>query len=87
MLNLPTGLITPPFFGVQLDGQFTKNFTESDQQGMAVLTIPITPVTEQVSIVGAQVVPEFGPIAAMVLAISVVTIVLFTRFMPNRILG
>ncbi|MDE1829626.1 MAG: hypothetical protein KGI25_04825 [Thaumarchaeota archaeon] len=82
VINLPTGLITPPFFGVQLDGVFTKNFTESDQQGMAVLTIPISPTTEQVSIVGTQVVPEFGPIAVITLAISVVTIVLFTRFMP-----
>jgi predicted secreted protein with PEFG-CTERM motif len=87
VLNLPTGLITPPLFGVQIDGQFTRNFTETDQQGMTVLTIPITPVTEQISIVGTQVVPEFGPIAAMILAISIVTIVLFTRVMPNRILG
>ncbi|MGI0046551.1 MAG: PEFG-CTERM sorting domain-containing protein [Nitrosotalea sp.] len=79
VLNLPTGLITPPFFGVQLDGQFTRNFTETDQQGMAVLTIPITSTTEQVSIVGTQIVPEFGPIAVMVLAVSIVTIVLFTR--------
>ncbi|MGI0101299.1 MAG: hypothetical protein ACREA7_01735 [Nitrosotalea sp.] len=87
VLNLPTGLITPPFFGVQLDGQFTKNFTETPLKGMTVLTIPITPLTEQVSIVGVQVVPEFGPIAALVLAMSVVAIVLVTRFTPNRILG
>lgn len=85
VLNLPTGLITPPFFGVQLDGQFTKNFTQVSQQGMTVLTIPITPLTEQVSIVGAQVVPEFGPIAVLVLAISIVSIVLFTRITPGRI--
>jgi predicted secreted protein with PEFG-CTERM motif len=87
VLDLPTGLIATPFFGVQIDGVFTKNFTETDLKGMTVLTIPITPVTEQVSIVGAQVVPEFGPIAALVLAISIVTIVLFTKIMPSRILG
>lgn len=81
VLRLPTGLITPPFYGVQLDGQFTKNFTVTDEQGIEVVTIPITPVTEQVSIVGTQVVPEFGPIVVLVLAISVVTTVLFTRFM------
>lgn len=85
VLNLPTGLITPPFFGVQLDGQFTKNFTETPLAGMTVLTIPITPLTEQVSIVGTQVVPEFGPIAVLVLAISIVSIVLFTRIMPGHI--
>jgi predicted secreted protein with PEFG-CTERM motif len=86
VLDLPTGLIATPFFGVQVDGIFTKNFTETDLKGMTVLSIPITPVTEQISIVGTQVVPEFGPVAALVLAISIVTIVLFTRFMPGRIL-
>lgn len=84
VLRLPTGLITPPFFGVQLDGQFTKNYTTTDEQGIEVLTVPITPTTEQVSIIGTQVVPEFGPIAFLVLAVSIVTIVLFTRFMPAR---
>ena len=84
VLRLPTALITPPFFGVQLDGQFTKNFTVSDQQGIEVVTIPITPTTEQVSIVGTQVVPEFGPVAALVLAASVVAIVLVTRLMPSH---
>ncbi len=87
VLNLPTGLITPPFLGVQLDGLFTRNFTETDEQGMTVLTIPITPVTEQVSIVGTQVVPEFGPIVMLVLVISIVTTILFTRLMPVRRLG
>ncbi len=87
VLLLPTGIITPPFFGVQLDGQFTRNFTVTDQQGIEVVTIPITPITEQVSIVGTQVVPEFGPIAILVLAISAIAIVLFTRIMPIRKLG
>ncbi len=84
VLNLPTGLISPPFIGVQLDGQFTKNFTETPLQGMTALTIPITSTTEQVSIIGTQVVPEFGPVAFLVLAISIVTIVLFARLMPVR---
>src|SRR5574337_23972 len=79
VLRLPTGLITPPFYGEQLDGQFTKNFTVTDEQGIEVVTIPITPVTEQVSIVGTQVVPEFGPIVVLVLAISVVITVFLTR--------
>lgn len=87
VLRLPTGLITPPFLGVQLDGQFTKNFTITDEQGIEVVTIPITPVTEQVSIIGTQVVPEFGPVAAMVLAASIVGIVFFTRLMPVHRLG
>ena len=84
VLNLPTGLISPPFLGVQLDGQFITNYTETNESGMTVLTIPIKPVTEQVSIIGTQVVPEFGPVACLVLLISIVTTVLLTRVMPAR---
>ncbi|MGI0073113.1 MAG: PEFG-CTERM sorting domain-containing protein [Nitrosotalea sp.] len=87
VLRLPIGLINGPFLGIQLDGQFVNNFTISPEQGLNVITIPITPLTEQVSIVGSSVVPEFGAVASLVLAISIVTIVLFTRFMPIHRLG
>lgn len=82
VLRVPTGLINGPFLGVQLDGQFINDYTVSQEQGLNVITIPITPLTEQVSIVGSSAVPEFGPVAVLVLAISIVTIVLFTRFRP-----
>jgi len=87
VLRLPTGLINGPFLGVQLDGQFMNDYTISQEQGLNVITIPITPLTEQVSIVGSSVVPEFGPVAVLVLAISIVTIVLFTRLRPIHRLG
>ncbi len=87
VIRLPTGLISPPFFGVQLDGQFIKNYNQTDEQGIEVLTIPITPTTEQVSIIGTNVVPEFGPVAILVLAAAVVSIVLFARFTPIHKLG
>lgn len=87
VLRLPNALIMPPFLGVQLDGQFTDNFTVSQQPGFNVITIPITPLTEQVSIVGSSVVPEFGPVVVLVLTISIVTIVLFTRIRPVHRLG
>jgi len=80
VLNLPTGLINAPFLGVQVDGQFIKNFTVQSQNGINVLTIPITPLTEQVSVVGSTVVPEFGPIAGLVLVASIITTILVVRF-------
>lgn len=82
VLRLPTGLINGPFLGIQMDGQFINNFTISSEPGFNVITIPITPLSEQVSIVGSSVVPEFGPVVVLVLTISIVTIVLFTRFRP-----
>ena len=87
VLRLPTGLINGPFLGIQLDGQFTNNYTIYQEPGFNAITIPITPLTEQVSIVGSSVVPEFGAVAVLVLAISIVTIVLFTRLRPIHKLG
>ncbi len=87
VLRLPTGLISPPFFGVQLDGQFIKNYTQTDEQGIEVLTIPITSITEQVSIVGTHVVPEFGPVPILILTTAVISIVLIARFIPIHKLG
>ncbi|MGI0027932.1 MAG: hypothetical protein ACREAD_08850 [Nitrosopumilaceae archaeon] len=80
VLNIPTGLVNTPFLGVQLDGQFIKNFTVQSQNGMNVVTIPITPLTEQVSIIGSSVVPEFGPIAGLVLVVSIITTIIVARF-------
>lgn len=84
VLRLPNGLIQPPFLGVQIDGAFTKNFTVSQEQGVNMFTIPIKPVTEQVSIIGSAVVPEFGPLAILILTVSIIAIALFTRIMPIR---
>ncbi|HYL65681.1 MAG TPA: hypothetical protein VEU72_00845 [Nitrosopumilaceae archaeon] len=80
VLNLPTGLVNAPFLGVQLDGQFIKNFTVESQIGINVIKIPITPMTEQVSVVGSSVVPEFGPIAEMILVISIIATIIVARF-------
>ena len=80
VLNLPTGLIGGPFLGVQVDGQFIKNYTTESQNGINVVTIPITPMTEQVSVVGSSVVPEFGPIAEMILVVSIIATIIVARF-------
>ncbi len=80
VLDLPTGLINGPFLGVQVDHQFTKNYTIESLSGMNVVTLPITPLTEQVSVVGSSVVPEFGPIVGMILVVSIIATIIFARF-------
>ncbi len=82
ILKLPKGLVSGPFLGVWVDNQQTRNFTITEEALVNVVTIPITPLTEKIGIVGTTVVPEFGPIAMTVLAISIIAIVFFTRFMP-----
>lgn len=81
ILKLPKGLING-FIGVFVDGQIVTNYTTTDETGDTMLSIPITPLTENISIVGTSVVPEFGPIAAIVLAIAITSIVAVTRLRP-----
>jgi predicted secreted protein with PEFG-CTERM motif len=80
VLNLPTGLVNAPFLGVWLDNLQTKNFTVESQNGINVVKVPITPLTEQVSVVGSSVVPEFGPIAGMILVVSIIATIIVARF-------
>ena len=87
VLKIPTGLVNVPFLGVWLDNAQTDNFTVESQSGITVVTVPITPLTEQVSVVGSSVVPEFGPIAGLVLIISIIATITLARFRPNHKLG
>ena len=81
ILKLPKGLING-FIGVFVDGQIVTNYTTTDETDDTLVAIPITPLTENISIVGTSVVPEFGPVAAIVLAIAITSIVAFTRLRP-----
>ena len=82
ILKLPTGLINGPFIGVFEDGQIITDYTTTSESGDNIISIPITPLTERISIVGTTVVPEFGPVAGIVLVLSIVAIVTITRFRP-----
>ncbi len=69
--------------GQQADFEETGN-TKTDRT----LSIPFTDGTEEIEIIGTQIVPEFGPIAALVLAIAIISIIAVSaktglRFMPK----
>jgi len=82
VLKLPTGLIKGPFIGVLEDGNIITNYTTTDEVGDTLVSIPITPITENISVIGTTVVPEFGPVASIVLVLAIVAIVTITRFRP-----
>jgi len=44
-----------------------------------ILTIPYTANTEKIEVYGSYVIPEFGPIAIIILAVSVVSIIALSR--------
>jgi predicted secreted protein with PEFG-CTERM motif len=66
-------------FFVLADGQNT-DFQESQKtQTDRTLTIPYTDGTEQIEVIGTQVVPEFGSLAGAIIIISIVGVVLISR--------
>ncbi len=73
---------------VLVDGQEADFQETSTTTTDRTLSIPFTDGTQEIEIIGTQIVPEFGPIAALVLAIAIVSIIAVSaktglRFMPK----
>ena len=94
-IDLPRALIDAKKSDNQTDDQFfvlndgaEAQFTETTTTTDRTLTIPFTDGTEQIEIIGTWIVPEFGTIAALVLAIAIISIIAVSaktglRFMPK----
>jgi predicted secreted protein with PEFG-CTERM motif len=75
-------------FLVTVNGKQVTQFSETKNQNVRILSIPFHNGDSKVDIVGTIAVPEFGPIAALVLAIAIVSIIAVSaktglRFMPK----
>ena len=75
-------------FIILIDGAEVKPQSESSDSNYRILTIKFLQGDQDIEIIGTQIVPEFGPIATMVLAIAIVSIIAFSaktglRFMPK----
>ena len=94
-ITLPRALIdsknsdgTDKPYVVSNDGQMAQ-FNETGTTGTdRTLVIPFKNGTQQITIMGTFVIPEFGPIAALVLAIAIVSIITISkktglRFIPK----
>jgi len=92
-ITLPRALIDSQNAGqdaqwvVLIDGQ-QGTYTETTTTTARTLTIPFTYGTSEIEIIGTQIIPEFGPIAALVLAIAIISIIAVSaktgpRFMPK----
>ena len=84
--TLPTG--QDDKYYVLVDNQEADFQETSTTTTDRTLSIPFTDGTEEIEIIGTQIVPEFGPIAALVLAIAIVSIIAVSaktglRFMPK----
>ena len=76
-ITLPEDIITPfddGTFAVVINNERMMDFTQVGNT----LTIPCTMGTEKIEIVGSWAIPEFGVIAAMILAVAIVSIIVVT---------
>ncbi len=75
-------------FIILIDGAEVKPQSESANGDYRTLTIPFLQGDQDVEIIGTQIIPEFGPIAALVLAIAITSIIVVSaktglRLMPK----
>jgi predicted secreted protein with PEFG-CTERM motif len=93
-LNIPRSVLdaksgtTDSVFAVLIDGEQITQFTESPTTDTRNIVIPFQAGSEKIEIIGTQIVPEFGPIAALVFAIAIISIIAVSaktglRFMPK----
>jgi predicted secreted protein with PEFG-CTERM motif len=93
-LNIPRSVLdskngnNDQSFVVLVDGEEKDTATEITTSDTRTVTIPFTVGVGQIEIIGTQIVPEFGPIAALVLAIAIISIIAVSaktglRFMPK----
>jgi predicted secreted protein with PEFG-CTERM motif len=79
VVKLPKNLVTGPLL-VWVDNQQIIDFEVADDGGINTLTIPLTAKSETVTIIGTSVVPEFGPIAILILTVAIIaTIAVSTK--------
>ena len=69
-------------FFVLVDGEVV-DIQESKSSTDRTLTIPFSDGAQEIEIMGTQVVPEFGPIAVLVLVVAIVSIIAVSKIRPN----
>ena len=93
-LNIPRSVLdskkgnNDQSFVVLVDGEEKDTSTETTTADTRTITVPFTAGTGMIEIIGTQIVPEFGAIAALVLAIAIISIIAVSaktglRFMPK----
>ncbi|SMH72463.1 PEFG-CTERM sorting domain-containing protein [Candidatus Nitrosotalea okcheonensis] len=75
-------------FIILIDGAEVKPQSESANNNFRNITVQFLQGDQDIEIIGTQIVPEFGPIAALVLAIAIISIIAVSaktglRFMPK----
>jgi len=86
--KINTSTLEDSTFIVTDGGKQITQFSETKNQNVRILSIPFNNGDSKIDIVGTIIVPEFGPIAALVFAIAIISIIAVSaktglRFMPK----
>jgi predicted secreted protein with PEFG-CTERM motif len=88
LIDAKTGSGQDDAFIVLIDGAEVKPQSESSDNNFRNITIQFLQGDQDIELIGTQIVPEFGPIAALVLAIAIISIIAVSaktglRFIPK----
>lgn len=88
LIDAKTSSGTDDAFIILIDGAEVKPQSESADSNLRTLTIQFLQGDQDIEIIGTQIIPEFGPIAALVLAIAITSIIAVSaktglRLMPK----
>ena len=76
IIMLPEEFIENPN-AVWVDDTQITDFDSDFADGITTMIIPLEANSEEVTIVGSSVVPEFGPIAALIFAVAIISTIVF----------
>lgn len=82
VVKVPKNLISGDL-GVWVDNQPITDFEIKEDGGINTLTILLTAKSETVTILGSTIVPEFGPMAVLIFAIAIISIIAASTKHPN----
>ena len=84
IIMLPEELIENPN-AVWVNGKQITGFEKDFADGITTMIIPLEADSEQVAIVGSSVVPEFGPIVALIFAVAIISTMMFSAKKFDRV--
>ncbi len=69
---------------VWIDGVMTDFEIDTASSGIK-LIVPIEPYSEEIKIMGTNVIPEFGPMALAILGVSVVSMIVLSQRFKTKV--
>lgn len=77
IVMIPSEVLEFPML-VYVDGQKEPQSIVSTIEGTSTMYVPLSKESKEVKIIGVKVIPEFGSIAALILTLSIISIVVLT---------